>query len=182
MAVSRIRTAIANVLKWVAILAVAMRRFKQFRNQGITAYVALSEFRHGRQRQRRGLTVSLGQPRKLSGLKARFTSERNRLSALIRAFSACYSCDQNPGALPQAKVEIAPLALNVSNRFVLDAMKPSFLGLQCLPSAQEDLPAGTELEHFAPAAVRLARIATAAPVPDEPVAPISPMRARHDFH
>jgi len=28
LAVSRIRTAIANVLKWVAILAVATRRFK----------------------------------------------------------------------------------------------------------------------------------------------------------
>jgi hypothetical protein len=182
LAVSRIRTAIANVLKWVAILAVATRRFKQFRNQGITAYVALSEFRHGRQRQRCGLIVSLGQPRNLSGLKARFTSERYRLSALIRAFSACYSCDQNPGALPQAKVEIAPLALNVSNRDVLDARKPSFLGLQCLPSAQEDFPTGTELEHFAPATVRLARIATAAPMPDEPVTPVCPMLPRHELH
>jgi hypothetical protein len=56
------------------------------------------------------------------------------------------------------------------------------LRLQRLASAQEDLPAGTKLEHFAPAAVRLARIATAAPVPDEPVTPVCPMRTRNELH
>ena len=55
-------------------------------------------------------------------------------------------------------------------------------GFSALPSAQEDLPAGTELEHFAPAAVRLARIATAAPVPDQPVTPVCPMLTRHELH
>jgi len=54
--------------------------------------------------------------------------------------------------------------------------------LQLLAGAQEAFPAKTELEHFAPAAVRLARIATAAPVPNEPVTPICPMRARHELH
>ena len=54
--------------------------------------------------------------------------------------------------------------------------------LQGLASAQEAFPAKTELEHLAPAAVRLARIATAAPVPDEPVTPVCPMRARNELH
>ena len=52
---------------------------------------------------------------------------------------------------------------------------------QRLASAQEDLAAGTELEYFAPAAVRLARVATAAPVPDEPMTPVRPMLARHEL-
>jgi len=57
-----------------------------------------------------------------------------------------------------------------------------FWRLQRLASAQENLSAWTELKHFAPAAVRLARIATAAPVPDQPVTPVCPMLARHELH
>src|SRR5262249_25958263 len=55
------------------------------------------------------------------------------------------------------------------------------LGLR-LASAHEDLSAGTKLEHLAPAAIGLARITTAAPVPDEPVTPVCPMLARHELH
>jgi len=54
--------------------------------------------------------------------------------------------------------------------------------LQRLASAQEELAAGTELEYFAPAAVRLARVAAAAPMPNEPVTPICPMLARHELN
>src|SRR5262245_7291575 len=54
--------------------------------------------------------------------------------------------------------------------------------LHCLASAQKDFPAGTKLEHFAPAAVRFARIATTAPVPDEPMTPVCPIFAWDEFH
>ena len=77
-------------------------------------------------------------------LKARFTSERNRLF-IDSAFSACYSCDQNPGALPQAKVEIAPLALNVSNRHVLNARKRHSLAFNALPVRRKIFPLGQSL-------------------------------------
>ena len=52
---------------------------------------------------------------------------------------------------------------------------------QRFASAQEDLATGTELEYFALAAVRLARVATAAPVPDEPMTPVRPVLARHEL-
>src|SRR5205814_5984472 len=72
----------------------------------------------------------------------------------------------------------------VSSTICCDGGKGSsiFGRLQRLASAQENFPAGTELEYFAPAAVRLARIATAAPVPDQPVTPVCPMLARHELH
>src|SRR5262249_19100280 len=54
--------------------------------------------------------------------------------------------------------------------------------LQRLASAKENSPAWTKLENFASAAVGLARIAAAAPVPDEPVAPVCPMLARDELH
>jgi hypothetical protein len=50
--------------------------------------------------------ANLGQPRKLSGLKARFSShvDFDPAAALTRAFSAGRSYFMKPGALPQAKV------------------------------------------------------------------------------
>ena len=51
-----------------------------------------------------------------------------------------------------------------------------------LARAQKNLPAGTQLENLAPAAIRLACITTAAPMPDEPVTPVCPMFARHQLH
>src|SRR5262245_4644570 len=51
-----------------------------------------------------------------------------------------------------------------------------------LAGAQKDFPAGAKLEHFAPAAIRFARITPAAPVPNEPVTPVCPVLARHELH
>ena len=60
-------------------------------------------------RRRRNFSFSLGQPRKLSGLKARFISKPES----SRAFSAHIRSNQkNPRALPQAGNDTAPSALN----------------------------------------------------------------------
>ena len=58
--------------------------------------------------------ANLGQLRKLSGLKARFTFDTSSMIGgwLNRAFSACCCCNRIPGATPQAGVEVAPSALN----------------------------------------------------------------------
>ncbi len=50
------------------------------------------------------------------------------------------------------------------------------------PDPQENFAGGAKTEHFATATVRLARVTTAAPVPDEPVAPVCPMLAWHELH
>ncbi len=55
-------------------------------------------------------------------------------------------------------------------------------GFLRLAGPHENLPAGTKLEYFALATVRLARVATAATVPDEPVTPVCPMLARNELH
>jgi hypothetical protein len=54
---------------------------------------------------------------KPSALKARFTfgAGLHRYLELNRAFSACFWFNRIPGALPQAKGDIAPLALNSPN-------------------------------------------------------------------
>src|SRR5262249_45257378 len=56
------------------------------------------------------------------------------------------------------------------------------LWLQRLARAQENFAAGTQLENFAPAAVRFSSVTTAAPVPDQPVTPVCPMLARDKLH
>ena len=54
---------------------------------------------------------------KPSALKARFTfgAGLHRYLELNRAFSACFWFNRIPAALPQAKGDIAPLALNSPN-------------------------------------------------------------------
>jgi len=60
-------------------------------------------------RRRRNFSFSLGQPRKLSGLQARFISKPES----SRAFSAHIRSNQkNPGVLPQAGNDTAPSVLN----------------------------------------------------------------------
>ena len=49
-----------------------------------------------------------------SALETRVT--RGKLRELNRAFSACSWPNETPGALPQSKADIAPLALNMSAR------------------------------------------------------------------
>jgi hypothetical protein len=53
--------------------------------------------------------------RKFPALKARFTFrqfQKARGCELNRAFSADRHCNRMPGTLPQAKADVAPLALN----------------------------------------------------------------------
>ena len=49
-----------------------------------------------------------------SALEARV--RRGKLRELNRAFSACSWPNETPGALPQSKADMAPLALNMSAR------------------------------------------------------------------
>ena len=63
-----------------------------------------------------------------------------------------------------------------------ESLRGRSLGILRLPGSQKNLAAGTELENFTTAAIRLTRITSAAPVPDEPVTPVSPMLAGHELH
>ena len=66
--------------------------------------------------QKPGATLQACRNIKPSALKARFTfgAGLHRYLELNRAFSACFWLNRIPGALPQAKGEAAPLALNTA--------------------------------------------------------------------
>jgi hypothetical protein len=67
--------------------------------------------------QKPGATPQACRNIKPSALKARFTFGAGPLNGYLelnRAFSACFSLNRIPGALPQAKGEAAPLALNTA--------------------------------------------------------------------
>ena len=72
---------------------------------------AIAEPLKDRVAPRAHFTESLGQPRKLSGLKARLTFGLAQRGCMNRAFSAGPVGHQIRGAMPHASTEIAPLAL-----------------------------------------------------------------------
>src|SRR5437660_10958052 len=59
---------------------------------------------------------------------------------------------------------------------------PTSLSVLCFTSAQKNLSARAEREHFAVCAIRLARETAATPMPNEPVTPQCPIPLRHNFH
>ena len=55
----------------------------------------------------------------------RYVWNGNQRTGMNRAFSACLRCDRMPGAVPQAKVDRAPLALRICLFCVAAAVAPA---------------------------------------------------------
>src|SRR5215831_12778841 len=87
-------------------LGVARSRFQPL------AAPAIAEPLKDRVAPKADFTVSLRQPRKLSGLKARLTFGLAQRGCRNRAFSACPVGHQIRGAMPHASTEIASPTLN----------------------------------------------------------------------